>query len=95
MLNYKRKEANGFVWTSDTKLGVRGFTKHRLYVVSDRNNCLAVISRAGGLYILKLSGRGLSGSFGDLAKAKHTAENYVSKNFHRLGYELTKVVRLK
>lgn len=95
MLNYKRKAAHGFVWTSDTKLGVRGFTRHRLYVVSDRDNCLGVISRAGGLYILKLSGRGLSGSFGDLKKAKLTAENYVCKNFHKLGYELTKVVRLK
>lgn len=95
MLNYKRKAAHGFVWTSDTKLGVRGFTRHRLYVVSDRDNCLGVISREKGLYVLKLVQSSRKRTFGDLTKAKRTAENYVCIRFHQLGYELTKVTRLK
>lgn len=95
MLKYTRKAGNGFVWTSDTKTGCKGFTRHRLYVVSDSNTCIAVINREDGLYRLKLVGATKRGSFGDLRKAKATAENYVCRNFHRLGYELTKVVRFK
>jgi len=94
-LSYERKERNGFVWTSDTVRGRNGFTRHRMYLVADRNDCLGIIERARGLYRLKLVGSDLPRTFGSLSKAKATAEMYVSKNFHQLGFELRRVKRAR
>lgn len=95
MLKYKKTTRNGFTWTSDTKLGRNGFTRHRLYIEGDRETCLAVIERTNGLYYLKIGGSSRSRFFGELQKAKATAENYVRDHFHALGYNLVKVRRHK
>lgn len=89
-LSYKKTSAHGFTWTSDTVRGRNGFTRHRLYIADDRDTCLALIDRKNGLYNLKISGSSRTRSFGELAKAKATAQNYISDNFHQLGYALRK-----
>jgi hypothetical protein len=90
MLSYTKKTAHGFTWTSDTVRGRLGFTRHRLYLDGDREHCLAIVSREKGMYHLKIVGSVRKRSFGELRKAKATAENFICKNFHQLGFKLVR-----
>lgn len=86
-VKYTKRTANGFTWTMDrTGDGV----VHRFYVEGEHDRCIGRITFDAkiGLYRVNLSGRGLSTMYGDLKKAKRSAESYAAQNFHALGYKL-------